>query len=82
MVCTLLLSCVASAGMDDKVLRFSTPGIDRYADGSAVVDGECYALVWSPKGQTFAGFNADGTAIFRHRPRRSRGTACEGWQVP
>lgn len=45
------------------VLRFSTPGPDCYADGTTVVDGECYALVWSPKGSVFAGFNADGTTI-------------------
>ena len=57
------MSSIVFAGMEDTVLRFSTPGPDRYADGSAVVDGECYALVWSPKGQAFAGFNADGTAI-------------------
>ena len=60
---TLLITCVALAGMEDKVLSFSTTGPDRYADGSIVADGECYALVWSPKGQVFAGFNADGTAI-------------------
>lgn len=59
----LLMSSVAFSGMDDKVLRFSTPGPDRYADGSRVLDGECYALVWSPKGSAFAGFNADGTAV-------------------
>ena len=52
----------ASAALDDKVLTFSTPGIDRYADGSRVLDGECYALVWSPAGKAFSGFNADGTA--------------------
>ena len=54
---------VAFASMEDKVLRFSTPGTDRYADGSVVVDGECYALVWSPAGTTFSGFNADGTPV-------------------
>ena len=53
----------AFAGMADKVLRFSTVGPDRYADGSVVVDGECYALVWSPAGKTFSGFNADGTPV-------------------
>ena len=59
-----MLACgVVFAGMEDMVLRFSTPGVDCYADGSAVVDGECYALVWSPKGGTFSGFNADGTAV-------------------
>ena len=59
----LLMCCVAFAGMEDKVLRFSTPGPDRYADGSIVQDGECYALVWSPAGQAFSGFNADGTPV-------------------
>ena len=59
----LLMTAVAFSGMDDKVLRFSTPGPDRYADGSRVLDGECYTLVWSPKGTAFAGFNADGTAV-------------------
>ena len=54
---------VAFAGMEDMVLRFSTPGLDRYADGTVVMDGECYALVWSPKGTAFSGFNADGTAV-------------------
>ena len=59
-----LLACgIAFAGMEDQVLRFSTPGPDRYADGSVVVDGECYALVWSPAGKTFSGFNADGTPV-------------------
>ena len=52
----------APAGVNDLVLAFSTPGVDRYADGSPVLDGECYALVWSPAGQAFAGFHADGTA--------------------
>lgn len=63
----LLLSSfsVASlkAGIDDAVLRFSTPGPDHYADMRMVVDGECYALVWSPVGTSFSGFNADGTAV-------------------
>ena len=54
---------IASASVQDKVARFSTPGPDCYADGTLVADGECYALVWSPKGSAFAGFNADGTAI-------------------
>ena len=61
--CAVLLSSVAFAGIEDKVVKFSASGIDRYADGSVVVDGECYALVWSPKGSVFAGFNADGTVV-------------------
>ena len=59
----VLSSGLAFASIDDKVLRFSSPGPDCYADGSVVADGECYALVWSPKGSNFAGFNADGTPV-------------------
>ena len=59
----LLFFGIVFAGMEDTVLRFSSPGPDRYADGSRVLDGECYALVWSPKGTAFAGFNADGTVV-------------------
>lgn len=46
----------------DYLVSFSSPGPDRYADGTIVPDGECYALVWSPAGKAFSGFNADGTA--------------------
>ncbi len=58
----LLVPLSVSASLDDKVLTFSTPGTDHYADGTPVADGECYALVWSPAGTVFSGFNADGTA--------------------
>ena len=49
-LCVALLCTAVFASMEDKVLHFSTPGPDRYADGTLVVDGECYALVWSPNG--------------------------------
>ncbi len=62
-VFTMLSPSHAFASIEDKVLKFSSSGPDRYADGSIVVDGECYALVWSPKGKNFSGFNADGTPI-------------------
>lgn len=42
-------------------ITFSTQGQDKYADGSVVMDGECYALVWSQDG-AFEGINVDGTA--------------------
>ena len=58
----MLSSAFVYGSMQDKLARFSTPGPDRYADGTIVSDGECYALVWSPAGTTFSGFNADGTA--------------------
>ncbi len=63
---TAMMSGLAIAGLKDKVIRFSTPGIDCYADGFSVRDGECYALVWSPTNsvsQGFHGFNADGTTV-------------------
>ena len=65
MAVAAVVMCAACAfgSMQDKLARFSTPGPDRYADGSIVQDGECYALVWSPAGTAFAGFNADGTPV-------------------
>ena len=52
------------AGADDVLVSFSTNGAepDRYADGEVVMNGECYALVWSSDG-VFEGLNADGTPI-------------------
>ncbi len=51
----------AMAAANDVLITFSTPGPDKYADGSVVKDGERYALCWS---QDFANFKikADGTA--------------------
>ena len=48
--------------LGDARLSFSTKGPDRYADGSVVMDGECYALVWSQDGN-FDGFSANGECI-------------------
>ena len=64
-VAVLLSSGILFAGgsLKDRLARFSTPGPDCYADGSIVRDGECYALVWSPAGSVFSGFNADGTPV-------------------
>lgn len=44
-----------------QVVTFSSQGTDTYEDGSAVLDGECYALVWSPDGQ-FGGIDGNGGA--------------------
>ena len=57
-----LMSAAVFAGMDNIVVSFSTVGPDTYADGTTVLDGEVYALVWTPDGEEFAGINADGTA--------------------
>ena len=60
LVASLMLSGVALAAANDAMISFSTPGTDTYADGSAVLDGECYALVWSSGGAVTIA--ADGTA--------------------
>ena len=60
----LLGSVCFGGGADDALITFSTNGAepDRYADGQVVLDGECYALVWSKDG-VFEGVNADGTPV-------------------
>lgn len=55
------ISSAVFAAANDVLLTFSTQGPDKYSDGTSVLDGECYALVYTPKGKTFAGFAADGT---------------------
>ena len=56
------MSAGVFAGLPSYVM-FSSTGPDKYADGTPVLDGEVYALVWTKTGTTFAGFNADGTVI-------------------
>lgn len=45
-----------------QVLTFVVSGAEKYEDGSALADGECFALVWSDGKQPFAGIDADGKA--------------------
>jgi len=56
------MSAAAFAGMNNVTIMFSTPGPDTYSDGTPVLDGERYALVWTPGGEAFAGINTDATA--------------------
>lgn len=58
-----LLAAATFAGKDNVVVTFYTNGPDKYADGSQVLDGETYALVWTKDGATFQGIKADGTAV-------------------
>ncbi len=64
LVAAMLLATACFGGADDALITFSTNGAepDRYADGQVVLDGECYALVWSKDG-VFDGINADGTLV-------------------
>ena len=57
------LAMASWAAANDALLTFSTPGPDKYADGTTVLNGECYALVWTANGAKFAGLNADGTTV-------------------
>lgn len=41
------LSAAVFAGANDLLISFSTPGPDKYADGSTVLDGEFYALYYT-----------------------------------
>lgn len=62
MSCLFTGAALRAAGLDDVCVSFSTQGPDRYSDGSVVLDGECYALVWSEDGK-FEGFTAGGSCI-------------------
>ena len=52
-----------AAAQNDLRVTFWSAGPDQYKDGSTVVDGEMYALVWTKAGSTFAGFAADGSLV-------------------
>ena len=60
----VLLSAVAvhAGSPGDELVSFSTIGPDTYADGTTVLDGESYALVWSADGE-FDGLYADGSPV-------------------
>lgn len=62
-VAAMGLAVAGFAAQNDALLTFSTPGPDKYTDGTTVLDGECYALVWTATGSEFAGFKADGTTV-------------------
>ena len=49
----------AFGAANDTILTFSTQGPDTYGDGTTVLDGERYALVWQRTGTAFAGLTAD-----------------------
>ena len=60
MVAAVLAGVTCFGAQNDTLLTFSTKGPDKYKDGTTVLDGECYALVWTKTGATFGGFGADG----------------------
>lgn len=52
----------AFADAANVLVSFSSVGPDKYADGTTVLDGEWYALVWSADGN-FEGINVDCTPV-------------------
>lgn len=55
------VSCGVYAATDDVLVSYRTVGPDCYADGTTVLDGECYALVCTKGSAPFGGFTAAGT---------------------
>ena len=53
----------ADAAQGDALLAFSTKGPDKYADGTSVLEGEVYALVWVRNGCEFKGVDLNGAAV-------------------
>lgn len=89
LACAALLGGAVPAAVseDAGIIGFSTKGPDRYADGTPVLDGEVYALVWTRNGTTFAGFNVDGTPVepdnasVLYAASLAKGGRCEPFKV-
>ncbi|MCR5753159.1 MAG: hypothetical protein K6G91_14495 [Kiritimatiellae bacterium] len=62
-VLTALAVGFADAAQSDALLAFSTKGPDKYADGTSVLEGEVYALVWVRNGFEFKGVDMNGAAV-------------------
>lgn len=61
-VFSVLVFSLYANSVEDAAIVFSTVGPDKYADGTTVLDGESYALVWTKDG-VFEGFSADGKVL-------------------
>ena len=57
-----MVSLGVFADANNILIGFSTRGPDKYADGTTVVDGEWFALVWT-KNDTFGGLTLDGEPV-------------------
>ena len=60
-VVAAVAAVVVFGAQNDLLISFSTKGPDTYADGTTVLDKECYALVWTPNGVE-GSIAADGSA--------------------
>ena len=85
----MMASLFLHAGSDDVLLAFSTKGPDRYADGTPVLEGEVYAVVWTRTGFDFAGVDMNGrvvdaenNAVIVALPRGRYSAKCGGVRCP
>ena len=60
---SFFMAATLFAAQNDTLIVFSTPGPDTYRDGTAVLDGESYALVWTANGSTFGGLTGEGKCV-------------------
>lgn len=58
-----LAACSCAASIDDNLYFMGTDGPDVYSDGTSVLDGERYAVVYQKEGTSFQGFNSDGSLV-------------------
>jgi hypothetical protein len=80
-IVSILLAGVAAyaADLSQLTLSISTPGPDLYADGTPVLVGETYLLVYVKQGATFQGVLTDGTLVDPvNNSVATRGRAIEG----
>lgn len=63
LVAGIFAATTASASQNNVLITFSTQGPDTYEDGTPVLDGERYALVWTKSKTEFGGFTADGKVV-------------------
>jgi hypothetical protein len=59
----LAVSAFGADGLAQLTLSVSTPGPDTYADGTEVLAGETYLLVYVKEGATFQGVYTDGALV-------------------
>jgi len=63
MIAGVMTAAALSAGQEDPTVEFYSEGPDTYMDGSDVIDGEFYALVWVPDTANVPEYSANGQLL-------------------
>lgn len=77
-----LMASFAFADAANLCILFSTEGPDQYADGTTVVDGEWYALVWKAPGAEFGGLTSKLGAVSANNEVVLAAPLAEGGKCP